>query len=85
MSNGPKKPSSSKNSAATRRKASTLVEDQVAFQEAGIQSVLFSDTGYQRMQSIRTKFDNAYEIDYTEMARRVQAFSEVTLRYAGAE
>jgi len=61
------------------------VEDQVAFQEAGIQSVLFSDTGYQRMQSIRTKFDNAYEIDYVEMARRVQAFSEVALRYAGAE
>lgn len=58
--------------------------DQVPFQKAGIPTVLFSDTGAERDANIRTRFDGPYEIDYAEMALRVEALVEVVKAYAGA-
>lgn len=58
--------------------------DQVPFQKAGIPTVLFSDTGAERDSNIRTRYDGPFEIDYSEMALRVEALVEVVKAYAGA-
>ncbi len=57
--------------------------DQVPFQDAGIPTILFSDTGGERDSNIRTKADGPYDIDYDEMALRVGALVEVVKVYAG--
>lgn len=49
--------------------------DQIPFQKAGIPSVLFSDTGSNRDVSLYTTFDLPSAINYTEMARRVDALA----------
>lgn len=56
--------------------------DQVPFMEAGIPTILFSDTGGERDTSIRGAHDGPYQITYEEMALRVEALIEVVKVYA---
>ncbi|MEM9803228.1 MAG: M28 family peptidase [Planctomycetota bacterium] len=60
-------------------------EDQVPFQKAGIPAVLISDSGTERTPSLRTEYDNPYELDFVEMTRRVQAFADLVKAYSGAD
>ncbi len=56
--------------------------DQVPFQEAGIPTLLFSDTGSERDPNIGTRDDGPHELPFEEMALRVQALTEVVKEYA---
>ena len=56
--------------------------DQVPFQDAGIPTLLFSDTGGERDPNIGTRNDMPYELPFEEMALRVEALTEVVREYA---
>lgn len=56
--------------------------DQVPFQEAGIPTLLFSDTGGERDPNIGSRHDGPYELPFDEMALRVEALAEVVKEYA---
>lgn len=56
--------------------------DQVPFQEAGIPTLLFSDTGGERDPNIGTRNDGPYELPFDEMALRVEALTALVEEYA---
>lgn len=56
--------------------------DQVPFQEAGIPTLLFSDTGGERDPNIGTRHDGPYELPFDEMALRVEALTALVQEYA---
>lgn len=56
--------------------------DQLPFIDAGIPTVVVSDTGPERDQVFRTKLDDPYHLDYVAMALRVQALTDFVRSYA---
>ncbi|MEL6428958.1 MAG: M28 family peptidase [Planctomycetota bacterium] len=56
--------------------------DQGPFLDAGIPTIVVSDTGSERDSVFRSKGDDAYHIDYRTMALRVEALADFVERWA---
>ncbi|MEZ6017972.1 MAG: M28 family peptidase [Planctomycetota bacterium] len=57
--------------------------DQAAFAAEGFPSILLSDTGVNRFEDIRTRFDSFDRIDYLSYARAVEGLTAAVLELAG--
>ena len=57
--------------------------DQQPFLDAGIPTVVISDTGPERDAFFCSKQDDAYHLNYTRMALRVEALAQYVERWAG--
>jgi Zn-dependent M28 family amino/carboxypeptidase len=58
--------------------------DQEAFRAEGFPAVLVTDTGVNRFEDLRTRFDTFDRIDYAAMARAVEGLTAAVLQLAGA-